>query len=189
MTMQGASRTRSRAEAHVAVDKGDVDYKRSDVMRWNKAAVFDREVREGGGGGVRFCGRGWAASRPARKATDIPVSGWGCGPEKRSARSVPTPYAMEDSAPYEATEEPPKREEMGGWDTNLGVMGTGARRGAEGQERDQRDEEERDFVDAQDGDEGATAGNQADFAAAFDVDTDMEREIFGSDSYSDESDP
>ncbi|KAJ6539839.1 hypothetical protein DFH09DRAFT_1323387 [Mycena vulgaris] len=47
----------------------------------------------------------------------------------------------------------------------------------------------RDFGDAQDGDEGATAGNQADFAAAFDVDTDMEREIFGSDSDSDESDP
>ncbi|KAJ6606218.1 hypothetical protein DFH09DRAFT_1353414 [Mycena vulgaris] len=51
------------------------------------------------------------------------------------------------------------------------------------------DHTKRDFGDAQDGDEGATAGNQADFAAAFDVDTDMEREIFGSDSYSDESDP
>ncbi|KAJ6565914.1 hypothetical protein DFH09DRAFT_1472729 [Mycena vulgaris] len=50
-------------------------------------------------------------------------------------------------------------------------------------------EEEEDFGDAQDGDEGATAGNQADFAAAFDVDMDMEREIFGSNSDSDESDP
>jgi hypothetical protein len=50
-------------------------------------------------------------------------------------------------------------------------------------------EEEEDFGDAQDGDEGANAGNQADFAAAFDVDMDEEREIFGSDPDSDESEP
>ncbi|KAJ6603413.1 hypothetical protein DFH09DRAFT_1124342 [Mycena vulgaris] len=64
------------------------------------------------------------------------------------------------------------------------------------QDADAMYEDDTAFGEAQDsdeddeGDEGATAGNQADFAAAFDVDMDMddtERQIFGSDDS--DSDP